>query len=130
MTKDDIRFFSKCYHLPTWNKPASSCLASRVQYGESITETKLKKISAAEHVLKEIGLRNLRVRYHHGNIARIEVAPEERHIFFDTAVMDLVAARFRDIGFAFTTLDLQGYRRGSLNETLSPELKIKMTRHV
>jgi len=132
MTKEDIRFFSKMYHLPTWNKPASACLASRVQYGEHITEEKLKKISAAERVLKEMNIRNLRVRYHHGNIARIEVAPEERQIFFNTEVMDHVAEQFRKIGFAYTTLDLQGYRRGSLNETLDNKTKIKvrMSSHV
>lgn len=132
MTKADIRFFSKMYQLPTWNKPASACLASRVQYGEHITEEKLRKISAAERVLKEMNINNLRVRYHHGNIARIEVAPEERSIFFDTAVMDHVAERFRKIGFAYTTLDLQGYRRGSLNETLDnkTKIKVKMSSHV
>ncbi|MCO7125215.1 ATP-dependent sacrificial sulfur transferase LarE [Sporolactobacillus shoreicorticis] len=127
MTKADIRFFSKMYHLPTWNKPASACLASRVQYGEQITEEKLKKISEAEHVLKELNIRNLRVRYHHGNIARIEVAPEERQIFFDAEVMDRVAEQFRKIGFAYTTLDLQGYRRGSLNENLDNKTKIKVS---
>ncbi|MFT8318608.1 MAG: ATP-dependent sacrificial sulfur transferase LarE [Sporolactobacillus sp.] len=131
MTKADIRYFSKLYHLPTWNKPASSCLASRVQYGEVITEDKLRKISAAEKFLKVMGIRNLRVRYHHGNIARIEVAPEERAFFFDAETMDTVAAEFRKIGFSYTALDLQGYRRGSLNETLDPETKqkVKMTSH-
>ncbi|RYM05617.1 ATP-dependent sacrificial sulfur transferase LarE [Sporolactobacillus sp. THM7-7] len=132
MTKEDIRYFSKLYHLKTWNKPASSCLASRVQYGEAITQEKLNKISAAEKVLKDLNIRKLRVRYHHGNIARIEVAPEERHLFFDTAVMDKISEKFRKIGFAYTTLDLQGYRRGSLNETLDEEIKskVKMNGHV
>lgn len=132
MTKEDIRYYSKLYQLPTWNKPASSCLASRVEYGETITEEKLRKISAAERVLKDLHIHKLRVRYHHGNIARIEVAPEERHVFFDTTIMDQVAEKFREIGFAYTALDLQGYRRGSLNETLDPETKrkVKMTVHV
>lgn len=130
LTKADIRYFSKMYHLPTWDKPASSCLASRVSYGEMITEEKLHKVSAAEKVLKNMGIRNLRVRYHHGNIARIEVAPEERVFFFDTAVMDAVAARFREIGFSYITLDLQGYRRGSLNETLNLKTKQKARMNV
>ncbi len=127
MTKADIRRYAKLYHLPTWNKPASSCLASRVAYGEVITEAKLRKISDAERVLKNLHIRKLRVRYHHGNIARIEVAPEERHVFFNTAIMDRVAEAFRKIGFAYTTLDLQGYRRGSLNETLDEKTKSKVT---
>ncbi|RYL95039.1 ATP-dependent sacrificial sulfur transferase LarE [Sporolactobacillus sp. THM7-4] len=132
MSKEDIRYYSKLYHLPTWNKPASSCLASRVEYGETITEEKLRKISAAEHVLKDLNIHKLRVRYHHGNIARIEVAPEERKVFFDTDIMDQIAKKFREIGFAYAALDLQGYRRGSLNETLDTEIqrKVKMNIHV
>lgn len=131
MTKADIRFFSKRYHLKTWDKPASSCLASRVQYGELITEEKLNKISAAERVLKNLHFRKLRVRYHHGNIARIEVAPEERSIFFNSDIMDTVAEKFKEIGFSYTTLDLSGYRSGSLNEVLDEETKnkVKMSIH-
>lgn len=127
MTKEDVRYLSKFYHLKTWDKPASSCLASRVQYGEKITEEKLKKISAAEHYLKSLHFRKLRVRYHQGNIARIEVAPEERHLFFDTDVLDTIADQFKKIGFNYTTLDLRGYRSGSMNETLDPRTKIQGT---
>lgn len=129
LSKSDIRYFSRQYHLKTWNKPASSCLASRIQYGEHITQEKLDKISAAEKVLKSYHLKHVRVRYHHGNIARIEVGPEERQFFFSTEVMDDVAEKFKKIGFSYTTLDLSGYRSGSMNEVLDEKIKnrVKMS---
>lgn len=129
LTKADIRALAKHYGLKSWDKPASSCLASRIPYGEQITREKLQRISAGEQVLRRLGLKNLRVRCHRGNIARIEVSPDERSLFFNTRIMDEIADAFHKIGFSYTALDLSGYRSGSLNETLDDETinKVKMS---
>ncbi len=117
-TKNDIRALSKKMGLPTWNKPSFACLSSRIPYGQEITSKKLHMIDAAEQYLLDLGFRQVRVR-HHGDIARIEVAPEERQKFFDEKIMDDVASKLRSIGFNYVTLDLNGYRTGSMNEVLN-----------
>lgn len=118
--KNDIRILSKEMGLPTWDKPSFACLSSRVPYGQEITQKKLNMIDAAEQYLLDLGFRQVRVR-HHGDIARIEVSPEERVKLFDVDVMDKVANRLKDIGFNYVTLDLKGYRTGSMNEVLKRE---------
>jgi uncharacterized protein len=123
LTKDDIRELSKELGLPTWNKPSFACLSSRFPYGKKITIPKLKMVEEAEQFLLDMGLRQVRVR-HHGEIARIEVSPEERVKFFDVEVMDKIGDKFKKIGFAYVTLDILGYRTGSMNEVLSAEDKI------
>lgn len=123
MTKDDIRNFSKQYGLKTWNKPSFACLSSRVPYGSNITIGKLKMIENAEQFLLDLGFRQVRVR-HHGEIARIEVSPEEREAFFNLNTMDKVSERLKEIGFKYVTLDLFGYRTGSMNEVLTDKQKI------
>lgn len=127
LTKAEIRTLSRRFHLHTWNKPASSCLASRVAYGERITTGRLDMIAAGERALKRLGVRTVRVRYHAGDIARIEVAPEERRLLFDEAVMDEVAAAFKRIGFKYAALELGGYRSGSLNAVLDDDTKSAAT---
>ena len=122
LTKDDIRELSKDLGLPTWNKPAFACLSSRFPYGNEITAPKLKMVDEAEQFLLDMGIRQLRVR-HHGEIARIEVAPEERVRFFDIDVMNKIGERFKQIGFTYVTLDMLGYRTGSMNEVLTDEQK-------
>lgn len=117
-TKNDIREISKKMNIPTWNKPSFACLSSRVPYGQEITQSKLSMIEKAEQLLLDLGFRQIRVR-HHGDIARIEVSPEERMKFFDTSVMDKVAKELKGYGFKYVTLDLLGYRTGSMNEVLS-----------
>lgn len=119
--KEEIRFLSEALHLPTWQKPSFACLASRIPYGERITAEKLKQVDLAETRLKELGFRNFRVRSHEGGIARIEVAPEDFPRLTDPAVAASLNDYFRDIGFTFVTLDLGGYRTGSLNEALGTE---------
>lgn len=114
MTKDDIRKLSQSMGLPTWNKPSYACLATRIPYGQEITAEKLHLIDAAEQYLMDIGFRQVRVRYH-GDVARIEVAVEERSRFFDTEVMDKVNDKLTQTGFKYVTLDLKGYRTGSMN---------------
>ncbi|QLY80621.1 ATP-dependent sacrificial sulfur transferase LarE [Clostridium intestinale] len=124
LTKKDIRDLSKEYGLATWNKPAFACLSSRFPYGNKITLPKLKMIDKAEQFLLDMGIRQVRVR-HHGEIARIEVAPEEREKFFNVEFMDKISSEFKEIGFIYTTLDIAGYRTGSMNEVLNEEEKIK-----
>ncbi len=122
LTKADIRELSKELGLPTWNKPSFACLSSRFPYGKKITIPKLKMVDEAEQFLIDMGIKQVRVR-HHGEIARIEVSPEERVKFFDVNVMDKIGERFKKIGFTYVTLDILGYRTGSMNEVLSVEEK-------
>lgn len=116
--KAEIRELSRELGLPTWDKPAAACLGSRVPYGDRITLEKLRAIDAAEQVLLKHGFRHCRVR-HHGDVARIEVAPEERHRFFDTAVLDALSTGIKETGFRYVCMELEGYRMGSLNRALT-----------
>ena len=122
LTKDNIRELSKRLGLPTWNKPAFACLSSRFPYGNEITVEKLSMVERAEQFLLDLGFRQIRVR-HHGDIARVEVNVEERSKFFSTEMMDKVANELKSIGFKYVTLDLLGYRTGSMNEVLSDKEK-------
>jgi conserved hypothetical protein TIGR00268 len=118
LAKGDIREVSKMLNLPNWNKPAYACLSSRFPYGQSITEEKLSMVSEAEKYLRSLGLIQFRVR-HHETIARIEVLPEEIQILTNSPVREELTAKFKEIGFTYVTLDLAGYRSGSMNEVLS-----------
>ncbi|ODS32733.1 MAG: hypothetical protein SCARUB_02115 [Candidatus Scalindua rubra] len=120
MTKKDIREVSKMLNLPNWNKPAYACMSSRFPYGQSITEEKLKMVSEAEKYLRGLGLEQFRVR-HHETIARIEVLPEDIHILTNSPTRNELLSKFKEIGFTYVTLDLEGYRSGSMNEVLSHE---------
>ncbi|MBN1918329.1 MAG: ATP-dependent sacrificial sulfur transferase LarE [Verrucomicrobia bacterium] len=117
LTKDDVRALSKQLGLPTWNLPSFACLASRIPYGETITEAKLRMIEAAESWLHTLGFGQVRVR-HHGEIARIEVEPDEIERFAARGVRDQVTKKLKKIGYRYITLDCVGYRTGSLNEVL------------
>ena len=117
LTKSDIRSLSKDAGLPTWDKPAQACLASRVPYGTPVTIETLSRIEAAEEALKDLGLRQLRVR-HHGKTARIEVPEEDLAALIVPETRNEVVKRLRKVGYAYVTLDLAGYRSGSLNEVL------------
>lgn len=117
MTKLDIRLLSRELGLPTWDKPAMACLSSRVPYGERISTEKLERIDRAESLLRELGFHQVRVR-HHESLARIELAPEEMPRFFADDLLPSVTRRFKELGFKFVTLDLEGYRMGSLNQVL------------
>ncbi len=118
LTKEDIRVLSKEIDLPTWDKPSFACLASRFVYGETISEEKLKMVEKAEQLLLDLGFRQMRVRVH-GNIARIEVLPEEIGKLVDEKVRNTVYNTLKGLGFDYVTMDLAGYRTGSMNETLS-----------
>jgi uncharacterized protein len=117
LNKDDIRILSKALGLPTWDKPAFACLASRFPYGQKITRESLRQVDQGEQFLLDLGFRQVRVR-HHGNVARLEVSAEERGKFFDAALMDRIYEKFRQFGFLYVSLDLRGYRTGSLNEAI------------
>ena len=115
-TKDDIRKLSFALDLPTWDKPAFACLSSRFPYGTAITAERVRQVGLAEDALRDLGFRILRVRYH-GDVARIELGADE----FSQATGSLreeVAKCVKNAGFAYVALDLQGYRSGSMNETL------------
>lgn len=118
--KADIRELSRRRGLPTAEKPAFACLASRIPYGERIDAAKLARIEKAEDYLRSLGLRQFRVRSH-GDLARIEVAPEERSKLFDEAKLDAIAQTLGSFGFLYSSLDLAGYRRGSLNKAIGEE---------
>ena len=115
LCKDEIREISKELGLPTWRKQSYACLASRFVYGETISEEKLSMVDKAEEFLLELGFHQLRVRIH-DKLARIEVMPEELGALLEKR--EAVAEAFRSYGFAYVTMDLQGYRTGSMNETL------------
>ncbi len=123
LTKQDIRNLSKELGLPTWDKQAFACLASRFPYGQRITREKLAMIDQAEQFLLDLGFRQVRVR-HHGDLARIEVGGEEIGRFFQEDLMPQIYAELKKIGFTYVSLDMKGYRTGSMNETL-PSLEEK-----
>ena len=118
LTKQEIRELSKEMGLLTFDKPSFACLASRVPYGEEITPEKLKQIEKAEVFLMDLGFRNLRVR-HHGTLARIEVPKSDMERVMKENVREEIVDGLKKIGFLYVTLDMQGYRMGSLNEVLS-----------
>lgn len=122
LTKEEIRILSKELNVPTWNKPAFACLSSRFPYGQEITEEKLSMVEKAEQFLLDKGFRQVRVR-HHGDIARIEVEQQEREKFFNVRFMDEIGRNFKEIGFTYVTLDILGYRTGSMNEVLTEETR-------
>lgn len=117
LTKAEIRELSRRLGLPTWDQPAAPCLASRISYGLAVTPERLRQVEAAETVLREHGFREFRVR-HHGEIARLEVRPEELSRGLELAAT--LDHAIRALGFRRVLLDLEGYRQGSLNETLVP----------
>lgn len=117
LSKAEIRALSRELGLPTWDKPAFACLSSRFPYGTRITREKLVQVGRAEEALRELGLRVLRVR-HHGDVARLELGPEEFGRAAD-GLREEVVRRVKAAGFAYVALDLQGYRTGAMNETLS-----------
>jgi uncharacterized protein len=117
LTKAEIRELSRRFALPTWDKPAFACLASRIPYGERIDRDKLARVEKAEDYLRDLGFRQFRVRSH-GNIARIEAAPGERRRFFDEALLDQISQTLKSYGFLFVTMELEGYVMGNLNRVL------------
>lgn len=123
LTKEEIRELSRRKGLPTWDKPAYACLATRIPYGEIITVEKMRIIEKAEAFLKKSGFRQFRVRMH-GVIARIEVPSEEREKMFDPALMDQISIYIKSLGFLYVCLELEGYKTGSMNRTISEDIGV------
>ena len=117
LTKDEIRALSKERGLPTWDKPAMACLSSRIPYGTPVTIEALDQIESAEMFLRSLGLRQLRVR-HHGNVARIELDESGMSVLMRGGRRQAVVERFKALGYLYVTLDLAGFRSGSMNDVL------------
>jgi uncharacterized protein len=120
LSKEEVRAASQAMGLPTWDKPAMACLASRFPYGTPLTPEALKRVGAAERFLREeIGLRQFRVR-HHDPVARLEVPPEDWERVLESGARERIVERLRELGYLFVALDLAGFRSGSLNDALKP----------
>ena len=117
LTKDEIRLLSKDMDLNTWDKPAQACLSSRIPYGTTVTVEALTKIAKAEHFLRTKGFKQLRVR-HHDTIARIEMEPTDFQDLISEPLRTEITEAFKDFGYSYVTLDMEGFRSGSLNEIL------------
>ncbi|MBR0204374.1 MAG: TIGR00268 family protein, partial [Synergistaceae bacterium] len=120
LTKEDIRMLSRELGLNTWDKPSYACLASRFVYGESITPEKLIMLANSEKLLQDLGFKQERVRIH-GNIARIEITPENFTRIIEDSIRTKIFHALKNFGFSYVTLDLQGYRTGSMNENIIKE---------
>lgn len=117
LTKADIRVLAQAAGLPVWDRPASACLSSRIPYGLPVTIQKLSDIERGEAALRRLGFQQMRVR-HHSDIARIEIAPDELPRALNAEMATQIVTAFKQIGFKFIALDLEGYRQGALNEVL------------
>jgi len=122
LSKAEIRELSRLAGLPTWDRPASACLSSRIPYGTPVTIENVKTVETGEEEIKALGFRQFRVRFH-GDVVRIEIAPEELQRALTLEMAQRFTAIFKGLGFRYVTLDLEGYRQGSLNEVLSPSLR-------
>ncbi|HYV36313.1 MAG TPA: ATP-dependent sacrificial sulfur transferase LarE [Gemmataceae bacterium] len=118
-TKADVRALAKTWGLPTWDKPASPCLSSRLAPGVEVTTERTNRVELAERYLRELGLRECRVRLHEGELARVEVPQNEVGRFVEPTVREGLVRRLKELGFKFVTLDMEGFRSGSLNALVS-----------
>ncbi len=126
-TKADVRAAAKLWDLPVWDKPASPCLSSRLAPGLAVTPERTGRVEAAEAYLKSLGVRDCRVRYHDGDLARVELPTDEIARFLSADVRGPLTAKLKALGFKFITIDLDGFRSGSLNELVSLEVRRKYT---
>ena len=121
LSKDDVRQLAASWNLPIWDKPASPCLSSRIAYGEEVTPERVRMIDQAEQILRALGLRELRVRYHKGDLARLEVPIEALPRLAEAETAHAAPWQLKSLGFKYVTLDLEGFRSGSLNQVLPVE---------
>jgi uncharacterized protein len=122
LKKDEIRALSKMQNLLTWDKPSFACLSSRFPYHTKITRPALRQVESAENYLWELGMRVFRVR-HHDTMARIELGEKEMRLFWESGLRDQIVQHLKSLGYKYVTLDLEGYRTGSMNETLTKDQK-------
>jgi uncharacterized protein len=127
ITKREVRELAAAWGLPVADKPATPCLSSRIAYGQEVTPERLAMVDRAEQFLRSLGLRELRVRYHGGDMARIEVPVHEVGRFCEENIRSAVVEKLAEIGFKFVTLDLVGFRSGSLNRLIAPEELLRYT---
>ena len=127
-SKNDVRQLARELGIPTWDKPSFACLASRFPYGLGITKENLMKVDDAESFLRDLGFRQFRVRHHDDKTARLELGPKELGILMTDGVRDKVVEHLKQLGYTYVTLDLKGYRTGSMNEALSAEEKTRHTK--
>jgi len=118
-SKADVRALAFELNIPTWDKPSFACLSSRFPYGQGITKENLTKIDAAETFMRDLGFRFFRVRHHDDKTARLEIGPQEFQRLFEASVRDKIVVKMKELGFVYVTLDLQGFRSGSMNEILT-----------
>jgi uncharacterized protein len=123
ITKADVRALARAWDLPTWDKPASPCLSSRLAPGVEVTHERTGRVEAAEVYLRSLGLRELRVRLHEGELARIEIPATDLPRLAEPTVREKLVGYLKELGFRFVTLDLEGFRSGSLNSLVSVERK-------
>jgi uncharacterized protein len=122
LTKEEIRQLSRELGLPTWEKQSFACLSSRFPYGETITPEKLKMVDEAEQLLLDLGFRQVRVR-HHGTVARIEITEDQFPKIMEREIREQIDSRLKEIGFIYVSLDLSGYRTGSMNEVMTQPIE-------
>src|ERR1041385_3528868 len=122
LSKSEVRELSRRAKLPTWDKPASPCLSSRIAYGTTVTIERLSKVDRGEEILREFGFREFRVR-HHDQLVRLEISQAEMDRILRKDIFKELAARFRELGFKYVTLDLEGFRSGSMNEVLNNRIQ-------
>jgi len=128
LSKSEIRELARQAGLRVWDKPASACLSSRIEYGRAVTPEALLVVERGEDALRGLGFRQFRVR-HHGEMVRIEIAPEELPRALTPEMARELTCIFKDLGFQFVTLDLEGFRSGSMNQLLKPEELLRATKH-
>ncbi len=121
LNKAAVRQIAQTWNLEVWDKPATPCLSSRVVYGLNITPDRLARIDAAEQLLRQLGLENVRVRYHHDDLARLEVSLADLTILCEESIRNVITNRLRELGFRYVTLDLEGFRSGSFQQLVSVE---------
>ena len=125
VTKEEIRFIAREKGLSVSDQPSMACLASRIPYGEAITEEKLQRLAEAERYIKQLsGVKTIRVRSH-GELARIEVGKDEREKLFSIEILDKIAEKMKELGFKYLTLDIEGYRTGAMDEVLKEKITLQ-----
>src|SRR3972149_1946744 len=127
-SKNDVRMLAKDLGIPTWEKPSFACLASRFPYGFGIPKENLMKVDAAETLMRDLGFRFFRVRHHDDRTARLEVGQQDFDKLFEKGIRERIVSELKKLGYVYVTLDLQGYRTGSMNEVLSTEQKAAYTK--
>ena len=121
LTKEQVRSIAQHLGIETWDKPSFACLASRFPYGFGITKENLMKVDKAETVLRDLGFRQFRVRHHDDRTARLEIAADDFEKILEPPAREMIVREFLALGYTYVTMDLRGYRTGSMNEVLSPE---------